>query len=414
MRRLLVATSLCLPLFVAIACGSAGGTDDASSQTGASGGSAAGGSNGTSGSGGAGGASGKGGNGITGTDGGTLDPDAACAKGQYAANRVPASLLVLLDRSGSMSDGGKWEAAVAAITSMVDKGNDELGVGLLRFPEGKFDDSGLGLCALNPSTAQCKALFADGGCKDISTTPQVEVGPLKTTRAQIKSVLKSTSPTGGTPTRWALKNAWAYQQKLQTNGERYVLLVTDGLPQTHEAAMGPPLNLPESNVECGVLADIGAETTAAKNGTPPVKTFVIGAPGSETDPKFLSGVAYNGGTGKPGCVWDQGNCHFQIGSANFEKDLEAVLTEIAGKIASCVFEVPKSPDADPKSVNVTVTTTTMGEVTLYRDASHKDGWDYTDASSTKIEIFGAQCDAIKGANTSAQVQILFGCKTQEK
>jgi hypothetical protein len=42
-----------------------------------------------------------------------------------------------------------------------------------------------------------------------------------------------------------------------------------------------------------------------------------------------------------------------------------------------------------------------------------DGWDYTDDTDTKIELFGPACDTIKSTATS-KVQVLFGCMTMLK
>jgi hypothetical protein len=334
-----------------------------------------------------------------------------CAAKDYGADRVPANILILLDRSGSMQDGGKWGSAVSALSSAVDSGDDKLSMGILRFPEGKFNDAALPLCLFNPMAMGCPELLNDNGCQDISTTPQVGVAPLSSTRAMIKQVLNSTSPNGGTPTRWALRNAWDYMKGLDVQGDRYVLLVTDGEPTTATPAM---LGLPAMGGLCGTLGDIAAETLEASGGMPAIKTFVIGAPGSDSSSaqEILSGIAFNGGTGKPGCSPQAGNCHYQIGAANFQEDLKNTLSEIAGKVASCVFAVP-SGDAekvDPNFVNVSIVTG-GGEMGIFKDVMHKDGWDYTDSTQQNLEIFGPQCDAIK-AELASTVKVALGCATK--
>ena len=43
-----------------------------------------------------------------------------------------------------------------------------------------------------------------------------------------------------------------------------------------------------------------------------IRTFVIGAPGSESARTVLSKLAQNGGTAPPGCDPEQGNCHFDM------------------------------------------------------------------------------------------------------
>jgi len=365
---------------------------------------------------------------ISGGDGGGLnadggglngeagDEDAACASATYTGKKVPASLLILLDRSASMSKDGKWSSAVSALKSALSKSDDDLPVGLLTYPEGKFDGTKLINCTINPAAAGCAAILADSGCKDISATPQVLVDTLKVNRAKIDSNLGSTDPTGdNTPTRWALKNAWAYMQKVAAKGDRYVVLVTDGEPTTYtpKTTVGT-ITIPESGLECKDQKTIEAETLAASTGTPVVKTFVIGAPGSEKAAPHLSNIAVNGKTRRaPTCDPAKGECHYQIGSSSFETDLGKALEEITGKIATCIFEVPTGTDVDPARVNVSVDSS--GKVTdSSRDASHADGWDYTDDTKTRIEVFGPLCDQIKASPSTVAVKILLGCKTRVK
>ncbi len=345
--------------------------------------------------------------GLNGEAGGDAE---ACASATYTGKKIPASLLILLDRSASMSKDGKWTAAVAALKGALASADNELPVGLLFYPEGKFDSSGLAACTLNPSAPGCAALYADSGCKDIKTTPDVPVDLLSKTRALIDGKLSSTDPTGDTtPTRWALKNSWAYMQTLAAKADRYVVLVTDGEPTTYSPRqVVGPLTIPESAIECKDKPTIEAETLAASEGTPPVKTFVIGAPGSESAAPHLSKIAVNGKTRRtPTCDPTKGECHYQIGSTSFGTDLEKALNEITGKIATCIFEVPTGTDVDPNRVNVSVNSTDA-----FKDTTHADGWDYTDASKTRIEIHGPLCDEIKKNPSTVSVNIMLGCVTR--
>lgn len=340
------------------------------------------------------------------------DDDAACASATFSGKKVPASVLIVLDRSASMQDGGKWSAAVSALQSALAKADSDLPVGLLVYPEGKFDSTAIITCTFNPAAPGCADKLKDSGCKDISTTPHVAVAPLSTSRPQITSKLAATSPNGdNTPTRWALKNAWAHMKTVAAKGDRFVLLVTDGEPSTHSPPVG---TLPEMAVECADKPTIEGEATAAATGSPAVKTFVIGAPGSEKAAPHLSQIAFNGQTPKdPSCIPSAGNCHYQIGAASFEADLTKVIEEITGKIATCIFEVPTGTDVDPNKVNVTVEA--GGKTSdLYQDSKHADGWDYTDGSKTRIEIHGPACEEIKKNAGSASVKILLGCKTRVK
>lgn len=334
------------------------------------------------------------------------------------ANAVPASILVVLDKSGSMAGGDgvpdKWAPTRSALQSAMATAQQDLIVGLMPFPKGDFEwGFAETQCALDPSTPQCEALFADGGCEDVNTSPVVPLGPLSATQGPINSWLNANGPDGGTPTLWALKAAYEHMRGVSAEGERYVLLMTDGEPNTYtpEMTVGP-FTFPESNLECKQLPDIVAEASAGASGSPVVKTFVIGSPGSEGASTFLSEVAVAGLTGPAGCQASSGQCHFQIGTANFQADLQAALDVIAGQISECIFALPEGEEVDPNKVNVLVETAT-GDEEVYQDPSHQDGWDYTDGSKTKIQLFGPACEAFQNTEGN-KIEIVLGCETVVK
>ena len=339
-----------------------------------------------------------------------------CGK-STVGNEIPGAMLLLLDKSGSMADPpsgnngpSKWDATVAAVKHMLEVASPSLQVGLLPFPAGKFNSQGASLCFLNPAAPGCAALLADMGCKDIDTQPVVNIQALTENAPAIASWLNQNDPDGGTPTLHALKNAYAIVKAFQTPGQRFVLLITDGVPNTAEPAF---LALPAMQTDCGDLAAIENEAAVAANGSPSVKTFVIGSPGSEEASESLSKLALNGQTPKaPGCSANAGDCHYQIGTANFEKELAEVLGAIAGSVADCVFEVPEGEDVDPNLVNVTVDTP-MGPNEVLKDSSHVDGWDYTDASQSKIQLFGPACEVYKAAKGTT-ITIILGCQSKLK
>lgn len=394
-----------------------------------------------------GGSAGSGG-GSAGTGGGVLDAsgggssidDENCGEATYSALRVPANVLMLLDKSGSMTscpDGSdscsqdKWDGARQAISASLSSAPPELGVGLVFFPAGEYPhyfqcQNCLTTAMQNNGnvSAQCQPIIEDCGCLDVSSTPEVPVDKLATTLPKIQSELSSASPDGNTPTFHALSAAYDVMRNLPAEGDKYVLLMTDGDPTTHqprEEIPGPiTIVIPESFHLCREAPDILAVAHEAATGTPPVKTFVVGSPGVENF-GFMSEIAVAGGTSRtPTCDSSEGCnnadncCHYQIGGSNFAADLEALLTEIAGQLATCVFAIPSGDEnVNPDLVNVRYQIPGSEEEDLLRDPAHEDGWDYTDDSKTKVEIFGPACDAIK-ANTESEVTILLGCKTKVK
>jgi len=90
-----------------------------------------------------------------------------------------------------------------------------------------------------------------------------------------------------------------------------------------------------------------------------IKTFVVGSPGVESS-GFMSEIAVAGGTPRtPSCGTNDGckdtdSCrHYQIGGASFARDLEALLTDTAGQLATCVFAIPaRDENVNPALVNV--------------------------------------------------------------
>lgn len=368
--------------------------------------------------------SGAGGTASTGSSFGSGDSSTGaemqCGKSTFG-NEVPGALLLLLDKSGSMSDPPdgnngptKWDATVSAVKKMLDVAKPTLEVGLLPFPAGKFNSLVMQQCLFPipglPQPPNCNQILADGGCKDVDTQPIVPVSPLQQKGAAIASWLNQNDPDGGTPTLHALRNAYAIMKAHPTPGQRFVLLVTDGVPNTAQPAVFP---LPALQTECGNLADIENEAAVAANGSPSVHTFVIGSPGSEGAGESLSKIALNGKTAKdPACNPAAGDCHYQIGSANFEAELAKVLSAIAGSVGDCTFSMPEGQDVDPNLVNVTVETGN-GPQEVLKDPSHVDGWDYADAEQSKIQLFGPACDAYKSTK-GGSITIVLGCESKVK
>jgi hypothetical protein len=331
-----------------------------------------------------------------------------CGKATYG-NEVPGSLLVVMDKSGSMSDsaGGstKYNATAQALGAMMAAASDSTEMGLLAYPEGNFDDAALAGCLINPQGVGCAAILDDSGCTDVATAAHVPIQALSSAEPAINAYLASESPGGNTPTRHALVNGYAILAAHTGLGQRYALLMTDGEPTVHQPPFGP---FPETAKNCGSQMDIETEVAgASQNG---IATFVIGSPGSEGAATFLSQLAINGNTKKdPACSAAAGNCHYQIGSGNFQQELADVLQQIAGVIADCIFDIPSGEDVDPNLVNITIETAN-GPVEIYKDPTHQDGWDYTDSSQTKIQLYGPACALYKQQQGNV-ITIILGCET---
>jgi hypothetical protein len=357
----------------------------------------------------------------SGSGGAHVDPDAACAATSFTGTRVPPSILLIFDQSGSMSScpdpfavscagKDKWSSATAAIHELLATVPHDLNVGIKFF---SVMLPGTKACTSDSSCAS-NELCLGGKCNTESCSdadyvaPDVPVGPLSTTQTPIDCWLgKSTcpgvtaaSPHTNTVMAPALRGGISYLKSLKADGQRIAILITDGDPTSCSA---------------NAISDVIAAAGNGFSGSPRVVTYAIGVPGSTI--KNLSQVAAAGGGKRmPSCIANTTNasaaCHYQIGTGNVQADLLAALNDITGKSLSCVFKVPAaSGDAgvDPGAVNVNLTSggTTS---TLTRDTSHANGWDYSDGGAT-ITLYGAPCTTVLGSG-STKVDILLGCPTK--
>lgn len=331
-----------------------------------------------------------------------IPEDAACATATADAMQRPMNLLVVLDRSGSMnntsSNPTKWVAAVNALRALVTRLDDQTRVGLTFFP----------------ALSQAEVV---GGY----TTPAVPIGALATTRAAILSRLSSTSANGNTPMTCAMQGSIAYYRGFTMDGSRNVILITDGVPTeecTDTAAQCGPLPNPidfNAFLQWTMCRDrvgsnaVRVQVGLAQRETPPVRVFVAGTP--EASNTFLSDLAVTGQTSRaPDCRATM-SCHYSLGTASFEADLNRALDEIRGRAISCEFEVNADPSrVDPTRVNVNYQGTgdAMSRLIL-RDVGHTDGWDYS-AGMRSIVLYGPACDRVR-TDPRARVRIVFGCPT---
>lgn len=169
----------------------------------------------------------------------------------------PLSLLVLLDRSGTMSTGGRWTMTVQGLTAV--------------FEDASFAGTRASLSTF-PRTSDACAV-------GMYATPEVDLRPLPA--SQFAEFLAGVdAPLGPAPTRPALEGTFQYAATMASDAGAenvVVVLVTDG----------PPSGCTPDNTEEAVVR----VTTAAR----PLRTVVVGVGGaSET---YVNAVADAGGPG---------------------------------------------------------------------------------------------------------------------
>ncbi len=300
----------------------------------------------------------------------------------------PPEVFLVVDRSGSMLESGanppatKWEELVAAMDAVLTQFENQIQFGLLMYPTG--DE-----CA--------------------TSGPQVQVG--LSNRLAVLSRLNTAAPAGGTPTAAALTNAQhALDARGNTEAARFVILATDGGPNCNYSLSADP------SCQCG-LSDAAYCCTNYPNGVcyfgqyclddthtvevisslhqAGIDTFVIGLAGTAAYAEALDAMADAGGRAQ------NGPTHYY--DAADQAALTAALTDIAGSVISCRIELEEAPDY-PNLVHIY-----MDGSEVPRDPS--DGWDYTDASNTAIELYGEACERLKDGDDHV-ITATFACEVE--
>ncbi len=344
-----------------------------------------------------------------------------CAAVAVEANVVPANILFILDSSGSMNcvppngdeaeanlcksdprkrgDGpSKWQVTYASLAAALEPlvGRNDLNVAVSSFP------------------------LAATRC-DAEVEPVLDFGRLDERQlGDITAILEGVTPDGETPIAGAAILGYAAVAEDLRNGNirgnAYVVLLTDG-----EETCKPE--------ELTKLIERDAPMALEGFG---IRTFVIGAPGSEDARLLLSQLAHAGGTDAyTDCnhtnEGEAGDCHFDMTqSLDFQGDLAHALEEITRtKALSCEFDVPRNPDGqgvDLGKVNVTFVEPSDAGATRKPIGRHEgptgncddkeDGWTYS-SDRKHILLCGEDCKTVKAA-TDAQVQIVLGCPTVDR
>ncbi len=346
--------------------GGGSGSGDASSTGGAinTGGSSSSGSGG----GGAGnGGSGRGGSGGGGLDGGGASGSdgANCGVVQVTASRVPADLLLVLDRSGAMDysiaedcycpSGGtpvcasttsctdRWSALTSAVDAMLTSAT-AVNWGLKLYP--------------SPGGSSC------------TVSSNMEVPISATSSAAIRAQIANATVGNNTPTAAAITAATAYLETVADAHGKAILLATDGEPNCK--AGSPP------------SADVsGTATAIAAAWHAGFLVYVVGIGPSVGN---LDNFAQAGGTGR-------------YYPATSTTELTNAFAAIGQASATCTFAMASAPP-DPNNLAVY-----LDKAIVPRDSSN--GWSFG-ASSQTIQFGGSSCDRIT-SGAASNVQILFGC-----
>lgn len=382
------------------------------------------------------------------SDGTWFDGD-NCNGLTVAAEPYPLDMYVMMDQSGSMSMpvgfSGKtqWTAIEAAFTDFLQANpSTGLSMGIQYFPLPLVPWNQVPTCnAQSPNCASdslclqldngdhCMKKCSGGNCANgaeclssdsdagsyeycsndscdssVYATPEVEIGELPGNNTAIIQSIQAHSPLTMTPTAPALDGAiqhassWA---KAHPGRTTVVVFATDGMPTVCTEGAMMPINKVKDIAKAGV------------NGTPSIRTFVIGviAMGNTISANNLNAVAAAGGTGKAFII--------QV-NQDMTQQFTQALDAIRGAMMECEFKIPQSGGTpDYGSVNVQYEAVNTDKTTLYYvgDASQCDptngGWYYDKdpANSTpeKILLCPQNCDYIHAKG--GKIHVVIGCKT---
>lgn len=315
--------------------------------------------------------------------------DGLCEVVQLVADPVVPDMMIVLDRSGSMTEGGRWVPSVSAVRRVTSELQDRIRFGLAMFPDPAASNpatavGGIATCFSAPDPQACIDMMTNGAANAVCAPGKVVVPVGESNADEIAQQLDSSQPNGGTPTAETLQSlVGSYAGEPagpdQKPHLKYVLLVTDGQP-TCPAGMGSDTT----------PADIDASNAAIEALTgKDVKTYVIGydttSPGNEALAMVLDGFAQRGGTG------DQ--MHRPVED---EASLLTELQRITGEIAGCAFSLSMAPQrADFVLVRLD------GQQINLDDPN---GWRLN--GDREVELVGSACETFKtGAHTlKAEVQ----------
>jgi hypothetical protein len=289
----------------------------------------------------------------SGSDGGTTSTgtgDMLCGGMEFALTRIPPNVMLVLDRSGSMSDAiasgsktTKYADLTSAMQSLVASYDSQMRLGATFFA-------------------------SDNNCG--AGVP----GPIAAANGQaVLTAVAAHKPNGNTPTAATLDAVISAKSLTDTSRANYVVLATDGEPN------------------CGDT-DVTKRISTLYSASPSVSTFVIGiGAATNTDPALLNAWADAGHTARSGAV------HYY--QTNSSADLKAAFDAIAGGIVSCDFQMTQAAP-DPTLITVT-------ENGVAVSPSPTVGYTY-DAGTNTVTLHGAACDALK-SDANTKVSVTYGC-----
>lgn len=293
--------------------------------------------------------------------------DQNCGNSASTMTPVPADLLLVMDRSGSMTNDIAKDEPCDTSTGTCAERWATMGQAMRKVLASSSSTIHWGLKLFSTPALSTGLGDVPAGCVVV---PEIEVPVGAGSSDAIVARMGATTLNYNTPTRAAVQAAAGYLGSLHDGRAKYILLATDGQPNcptTGDVPTAPDLP--------AALEAIAAARAAG------IKVYVIGVGPSAGN---LDEMARQGGTDK-------------FYPALSPQSLVAALDTIVGTVASCVYTMASVPP-DPTNLGVYL------DKQLVPNGA--DGW--TLSGSNSVVFGGVTCDRIK-AGAFTHVQVLFGC-----
>jgi hypothetical protein len=272
-----------------------------------------------------------------------------------------------------------WIAATAALQSVIAGADADIGWGFSAFPSNDACDVG--------PVAVPIALDSD---------------------AAIAGAIAGMGPGGATPTWAALDEAGDYLRTRATPNPKYIVLITDGIPN---CAPAPNCNCPPGFTRnaanqcvqdgggpydyysCDIAGDLSINATYERLAAlrdEGFHTFVVGLPTAGFNDFGLDVLAPAGGEARATKPYYY--------PATSPAELQATLASLSAGLVSCSFELPDVP-GELEGI-------TIDGMPVPRDPSRTDGWEI-DPTGTSVRIHGSWCELLQSG--SPEVEALFEC-----
>lgn len=302
----------------------------------------------------------------------TTPPDKIpCDSEETEVVPVPPSVLLILDKSGSMSMQ-KWDHDAKPATPTVTRWHS-----LHQVVEGvvtMFDavvHFGVKLYPMmTAGSFEPTACIVDPGV-------EVPIAPMNANAVLAGIPAIDFEVLGGTPMETGLKRGYEYLKMLDPTLQRFAILVADG--EISDTCAG------ENFLE----AQAAVEETFVDFDIP---TYVVGIDVDPSTSEQLAALALAGGKPKPGP-----EPFYQTSNQN---ELQAAISQIVKDTLSCVIAVDPAP-SEPELFEVHIDGQAVPEVA----SCAEDGYIWS-VPHSELTLCGAACDALK---ETGKVQALYFC-----